>query len=228
MKPFSLLLLLLLASCGSIAENKANSSVYQQPTGNNLVRIRVISNGVIKAIPNSSCIDWRKPGAGVIISSKNGFHDLRNQNLKMPKGVDLSTLSSGVRAVGVVRSEIYAEASKPIVIKFDGADNNILHQCSKEITFSPENKTDYEAIFLQDGSTCTVELRKNPSKKIPAKLLNIEELDKVYSDYHNGKNQYLYQPAQFCGISSLPLAESMLFNVTAASLAIQTFGAVAH
>ncbi len=76
-----------LAARGNIQTVRSFSTQYQQPTEGERARIRVISDGMIRAVPNSTCIDWRLPGAGVMIAAKKGFAQSNDQKLDMPIGL---------------------------------------------------------------------------------------------------------------------------------------------
>ena len=55
---------LYLSGCGNIQAVRSFSTPYEQPASGDRARIRIISfDGMVRAVPNSDCIDWRLPGA---------------------------------------------------------------------------------------------------------------------------------------------------------------------
>ncbi|HFL2886294.1 TPA: transposase [Pseudomonas aeruginosa] len=54
---------LALAGCGTAAMLKSFSSLYAEPSGGQVAQLRIYANGMVRAVPGKSCIDWNAPGA---------------------------------------------------------------------------------------------------------------------------------------------------------------------
>lgn len=140
-----------ISGCGNIQTVRSFSTPYEQPISGDRARIRVISfGGMIRAVPNSSCVDWRLPGAGVMVVSTKGFANVNDHELGMPIGnFPGQTTVTGAVAV----SELYVQAGKPIVLDYisQGQNNS---QCFVSRSFVPVIGEDYEAAFAQNGKFC--------------------------------------------------------------------------
>jgi hypothetical protein len=154
-----------LSACGNIWTVISFSTKYEQPISGDRAKIRVVSfNGMVRAVPNSSCIDWRLPGAGVMATPTKGFANVNDQNLGMPIG-QFSGLATSMGVVAV--SELYIPAGKPIVLHYlsqGDIQNGANYQCFVSRSFIPVVNEDYEAVYKQDGSLChfsIVRLSKN-------------------------------------------------------------------
>lgn len=136
----------LLAGCGNIQTVKSFSTAYQEPSSGERARIRIVSDGMVRAVPNSACVDWRVPNAGVMVSSKKGFADQNNRSLNMP-GEPLALGGEGSTVV----SEFYVPANEPLTLAYlsNGHTNNGKQvQCRVNKTFTPQSGKDYEARFV--------------------------------------------------------------------------------
>ena len=146
---------LYLSACGNIQTVRSFSTPYEQPASGDRARIRVISfDGMVRAVPNSSCIDWRLPGAGVMVVPTKGFADVNGQDLGMPIG----QFPKLVTAMGTVAvSELYIPAGKPIVLHYlsrGGVQDQTNYQCFVPRSFVPVADEDYEAVYRQVGKLC--------------------------------------------------------------------------
>ncbi len=140
-----------LSACGNIQTVKSFSTKYQQPTLGELAKIRVVSkDGMVRAVPNSDCVDWRLPGAGVMVSSKKGFAQVNDQKLEMPAG-NFSAINSTTDANAI--SELYIPAGKPLVLYYL-SQGNARYQCFVQKSFIPASGENYEAVFTQENSMC--------------------------------------------------------------------------
>ncbi|MET0612466.1 MAG: hypothetical protein ABWZ39_14505 [Pseudomonas caspiana] len=150
-------LLALLSGCGSIANVRSFSTPYSLPASDQTARLRVFSDGMVRAIPKSACIDFRLPGAGVLVAPRKGYADRNNESVDMPV-ID-------AQPPGTVKSEFKIPAGEPVAFVYnrDG--------CYNRFTFAPEPGADYE-LNASGSSDCTVSARQlshgsEPSKPVP-------------------------------------------------------------
>lgn len=150
---------ILLSACGNIQTVKSFSTQYQQPTSGDRAKIRVVAfNGMIRAVPNSDCIDWRLPGAGVMVVTSKGFAQVNDQKLEMPFG-RFPDIKATTNTVAV--SELYVPAGKPLTlyylsygsIRSDG-QSITRKQCHVIKSFTPITGGNYEATFSHENSVC--------------------------------------------------------------------------
>lgn len=140
-----------MVACGTMQAVKSFSTPYQAPDSGDRARLRVVSfDGMVRAVPRSNCVDWRLPGAGVMVSSTKGFANLNDQKLGMPPG-SMPDMQSANRVVAV--SELYIPAGEPFVIHYLSQGTG-QHQCAVSRTFVPAAGEDYEATFTQVGQMC--------------------------------------------------------------------------
>lgn len=154
MKPLAPLCLVaaLLTGCGNIAAVKSFNTPFASPSSGDTARLRVMANGMVRAVPEKDCVDWYSPGAGVIVSPKKGFADRNNENLGMPAGAE---------AFGVV-SEVLIPAGKPFTLSFlDGGSGGYgyTRNCVGMFHFVPQKGGDYELV-AKGYSACGVELKR--------------------------------------------------------------------
>ena len=141
---------LTLSGCGNIQTVKSFSTPYEAPTTGERARIRIVADGMVRAVPQSDCEDWRLPGAGVMVSAQKGFADQNGRSLNMP-GADK------VQADGRVVSEFYVPAGKPLMLSYisNGRSNGLKsEQCFARKSFVPVAGEDYEASFRHSGPLC--------------------------------------------------------------------------
>lgn len=152
----------LVAGCGNIATVRSFSTPYTEPSGaGDVAQIRVITNGMVRAVPGQTCINWRSPGAGVMVAAQKGFANLNNHDLQMPKAQSETTvLISGDSSIA--RSELRVSANTPVTLNFmsqgyiSGPNR---YSCQKSLSFIPKHGENYEAIFLEQGSQCLSKIR---------------------------------------------------------------------
>ena len=77
-------LLVLLTGCGQVANIRSLSTGYVAPTSGETARVRLITDGLVRAVPGRDCLDWNVPGAGVMASTKAGFPDHNAENRGIP------------------------------------------------------------------------------------------------------------------------------------------------
>lgn len=156
----------LLAGCGNIANVRSFSTAYSEPASGPMAKIRIISNGMVRAVPNSQCIDWRLPGAGVMVVNKTGFAKVTQQDLGMQK-TDMTR--AALQRPRVASTELAIQAGKPIVLHFMGMGTTSMSgaganftttrvACNKAYSFVPEAGKEYEAAFIENGSVCAIHM----------------------------------------------------------------------
>jgi hypothetical protein len=149
---------ILLSACGNIQTVKSFSTQYQQPNSGDRAKIRVVAfNGMIRAVPNSNCIDWRLPGAGVMVVTSKGFAQVNNQKLEMPFGRFPDIKSTDTVAV----SELYVPAGKPLSLYYlsygsvsQNGQSITRKQCHVIKSFTPISGENYEATFSHENTVC--------------------------------------------------------------------------
>lgn len=144
-------LVVLVAACGNIQTVKSFSTPYQEPSAGPRARIRVVTDGMLRAVPNSACIDWRLEGSGVMAIPTKGFANMNDRKLGMPPS-PAQTLAPG--SAGFAMSELYVRAGKPMVLDYltQGLGG---YKCSVQRSFVPTDGQDYEAVFFQNDKTCS-------------------------------------------------------------------------
>ncbi|WP_157050714.1 hypothetical protein [Herbaspirillum rhizosphaerae] len=171
--PFIFVSVIALSGCGNMANMRSFSRAYQPPTQGERAKIRVVSTSMVRAVPESDCIDWRKPGSGVMVVPQKGFANLNNQSLNMPVNSREYTIPADAK---LVSSELYIPANKPFTLHMLGhgyASGMSRYTCQKSITFLPGSEKSYEAVLIEIGRGCSVELMEilsdNSYKNVPAK-----------------------------------------------------------
>ena len=127
-------LLLPLGGCGQVANVRSLSTGYVPPQGGETARIRLLTDGLVRAVPERDCLDWNVPGAGVMASAKTGFPDHNGENLGIPGPI--------FSWAGAVSSELVVPANKPIAFHYLGR-LQYSRQCAKTMTFVPRPGVDY-------------------------------------------------------------------------------------
>ncbi|MEE8876705.1 hypothetical protein [Pseudomonas helleri] len=127
-------LLLSLGGCGQVANVRSLSTGYVPPQGGETARIRLLTDGLVRAVPERDCLDWNVPGAGVMASTKPGFPDHNGENLGIPGPI--------FSWAGAVSSELVVPANKPIAFHYLGR-LQYSRQCAKTMTFVPRPGVDY-------------------------------------------------------------------------------------
>ena len=127
-------LLLALVGCGQVANIRSLSTGYVPPQSGETARVRLVTDGLVRAVPGRDCLDWSVPGAGVMASVKAGFPDHNGASLGMPGPV--------YSWAGAVTSELVVPANKPIAFHYLGR-LQYPRQCAKTMTFVPKPGRDY-------------------------------------------------------------------------------------
>lgn len=147
----------LLGGCGNIAAVKSFSTQFESPANGETANLRVITDGMVRGVPNSDCIDWYLPGAGVIVASKDGFAHRNDESLGMPESKWTATSSINV----FYSSEVRIPAGNSFALNFlgPGSFNGYAHlQCVANRTFMPKPGHNYEYVVFQSGSVCSSRL----------------------------------------------------------------------
>ena len=127
-------LLLSLGGCGQVANVRSLSTGYVPPQDGETARIRLLTDGLVRAVPERDCLDWNVPGAGVMASAKPGFPDHNGENLGIPGPI--------FSWAGAVSSELVVPANKPIAFHYLGR-LQYSRQCARTMTFVPRPGVDY-------------------------------------------------------------------------------------
>lgn len=152
-----ILITTLLGGCGNIAAVKSFSTKFESPASGETANLRVISNGMVRGVPNSDCIDWYLPGAGVIVVSKDGFAHRNGESLGMPDSK--WTTTSSIK--DFYSSEVRIPAGKPFSLHFLGSGNVNAYartQCVSSQAFVPKPGHNYEYVVIETGSVCSSRL----------------------------------------------------------------------
>lgn len=127
---FCISLLAALTGCGALTDVRSFSTPYSTPAGGDTVRLRVISDGMVRGVPNSNCINFRLPGAGVMVAQRDGYANRNGETLGMAPVERYSDAT--------VMSELQVPAGQPIAFHYIG------NRCYNMISFVPEAGMDYE------------------------------------------------------------------------------------
>ncbi|WP_324187954.1 cupredoxin domain-containing protein [Pseudomonas pisciculturae] len=125
-----LTLLASLTGCGALNSVRSFSTPYSTPPGGETVRLRVISDGMVRGIPKSSCVNFRVPGAGVMVVARDGYANRNGETLGMAPAQHQSN--------GTVMSELLVPAGQPIAFHY------LANRCYNMFSFVPEAGMDYE------------------------------------------------------------------------------------
>ncbi len=157
LKPSVLIFVFALTGCGGIANVVSYSTKYENSDDGETANLRVISNGMVRAVPRSACRDWRLPQSGVMVSAQAGFADRNGESLNMPNpGI-------GERYYGsrddVVRTELRIPAEQPFTFTLLGFGDGAVHfrkLCKTGGVFVPKAGKNYELIQLATYQCLTV------------------------------------------------------------------------
>jgi hypothetical protein len=152
----SSLFLTALAACGSISQTTSFLSKYVEPspTSSDVAKLRVVgAHGMVRAIPNSGCVDNSKPGTGMVTNSDKPLlyptADLNDRSLDMP--IDAMIPAKTVYGtVGV--TEVYIKAGEPLTLVY--LSNGSRSNCYLAISFNPERIKNYQASFTLGTDKC--------------------------------------------------------------------------
>lgn len=146
---WSISVLALLSGCGALTDVRSFSTPYSTPDGGETARLRVISDGMVRGVPKSDCVDFRLPGAGVMVAFRDGYANRNGESLGMPavEGHSSST----------VMTELLVPAGKPIAFHYIGA------RCYNMFSFVPKAGVDYQ-LDAAALYKCGVTLQQAPAK----------------------------------------------------------------
>lgn len=142
----------MLAGCGNIAVVKSFSTKFESPTEGETANLRVVTNGMIRGVPDSACINWYLPGAGVI-AAKDGFAHRNDEDLGMPE----SKWTAAMSKANFYTTEVRVPAGKPLSLDFIGYGRVTPYareQCFVARSFVPQPGQNYELVMIEDGSMC--------------------------------------------------------------------------
>jgi len=155
---FQILAIASLSGCGSISAVQSFWTTYQAPESGPRAKIRVISTGMVRAVPESSCVDWRKPGAGVMVSAQKVYSNLNGQSLDMPKRRGGYLLPADAE---IQISELYISAKGPLTLYLMGAgydSGGKIRSCQRAVSFVPEPGKNYDAVLTEHGRNCLIQV----------------------------------------------------------------------
>lgn len=167
---WSLTLLTLLTGCGALSDVRSFSTPYSTPDGGETARLRVISDGMVRAVPKSDCVDFRLPGAGVMVAFRDGYANRNGESLGMPDDDKHSS--------STVMTELLVPAGQPIAFHYIGA------QCYNMFSFVPKAGEDYQldAAGLYE---CEVRLKQLPAAttQLPRSFLKDSKLCRATDNF---------------------------------------------
>lgn len=116
MKASASLIILAAISLSACGIARSLSQPFVQPIAGDTAKVRVITNGRVRFIPNQTCVGWDSPDVGVVASGGvnigKSFHH-NGQNL----GMTPSELIP--EKAGYVSSEVRVRANQPLTMYFD-------------------------------------------------------------------------------------------------------------
>ncbi|MBN2991292.1 hypothetical protein JWR97_07720 [Pseudomonas cedrina subsp. fulgida] len=107
--------------------------------------MRVISDGMVRGVPKSNCVNFRLPGAGVMVAERDGFANRNGETLGMAPVQRYSNRT--------VMSELLVPAGQPIAFHYIG------NRCYNMFSFVPEAGMDYE-LDAANRYKCGVTLKR--------------------------------------------------------------------
>ncbi|CAI8975118.1 MULTISPECIES: hypothetical protein [Pseudomonas] len=156
----SISVLTLLTGCGALSDVRSFSTPYSTPDGGETARLRVISDGMVRAVPKSDCVDFRLPGAGVMVAFRDGYANRNGESLGMPDDDKHSS--------STVMTELLVPAGQPIAFHYIGA------QCYNMFRFVPKAGADYQ-LDAAGRYKCTVTLKQLSVKTTELPPLSLED-----------------------------------------------------
>ncbi len=150
---------LALAGCGTAAMLKSFSSLYAEPSGGQVAQLRIYANGMVRAVPGKSCIDWNAPGAGIMIAPRKGFSSHNGRDLGLPKTLIVHKPVSSLGSL--ITTELRAAAGQPIAFSFDSEgyrSGNYRRSCNVSFYFIPSAGANYQVLLADTAKECRVEV----------------------------------------------------------------------
>lgn len=162
---------LFLTACSTLVPGFKSFTVpYIEPEGGTTTRVQVITDEIVKLMPDRSCIDWNAPGTGIVAARSFGPGNdktLNDRKLGMPSNGDIKKVS-----------EVYVKSGAPLVIIYNAGG------CEIAATFISEPNTDYQILSGINRGSCTMALSKiardNSTGKVvylPVKLEKAKRCD---------------------------------------------------
>lgn len=154
-------LTLALGGCTFVSTLKATTVSYRVPAdAGDTALIRIVSQGSVRGVPYSDCIDWRKPGSGVMVKPHRGIANPKFRSLGIPMSAETDRMR---RQEGFGANELKLPANRPFALMFYNSEpgqlENFRAVCEQSVSFVPEAGATYQLVFLQDQQ-CTALLRK--------------------------------------------------------------------
>lgn len=146
----------LLAACGM---SRSLSQPYAEPVGGETSRIRVITNGQVRFIPEQACVDWKRPDVGMVASTSHHvgvIPHLNGRSLGLQPPADKVLLDKGYAT-----SEVLIRAGKPLTLYFDIEEysGSWKYWCEPmAVSFIPVAGETYEALASMD-EYCRLQVR---------------------------------------------------------------------
>ncbi|WP_258166646.1 hypothetical protein [Pseudomonas poae] len=156
----SVTLLAALTGCGALTDVRSFSTPYASPTSGETTRLRVISDGMVRGVPKSDCVNFRLPGAGVMVAQRDGYADRNGETLGM---APVERYSSAT-----VMSELLVPAGQPIAFHYIG------DRCWNMFSFVPEAGMDYE-LEAANRYKCGVSLKRMAPGEIQGTPMPLSE-----------------------------------------------------
>lgn len=153
-------LLATLTACGALTDVRSFSTPYASPTSGETARLRVMSDGMVRGVPKSDCIDFRLPGAGVMVAKRDGYADRNGETLGMAPVERYSDAT--------VMTELLVPAGQPIAFHYIG------DRCYNMFSFVPEAGMDYE-LDAANRYKCGVTLKRMLVGEIKGTLVPLGE-----------------------------------------------------
>jgi len=168
MKPISLLWLCLalglgLAGCTRLSTLKATAVSYRLPEGSGpTAQIRIIAKGIVRGVPSSDCIDWRKPDSGLMVRPHGNRPNPNFRSLGMPMSAEADRLR---RSDDFGANELKIPANRPFALMFSNTErpsnSDLIYSCAQSVRFTPEAGVNYQLVFIHDAQQqCLALLRK--------------------------------------------------------------------
>lgn len=145
---------LLLAGCGTVS---SVSRPYTEPADGATAKVRVVTNGAVRFIPNRACTDFDAPGTGLVASAekyigKSPTHNGQQLGIKgeLKKDPD-------ARQDDNVTAEVLVRANEPLTMVFrsDIHDGDWKFWCEPmTVAFIPEAGEEYEVLGQLGDKYC--------------------------------------------------------------------------
>lgn len=154
----TLSILTLLGGCGALTDVRSFSTPYSSPDNGATARLRVVSDGMVRAVPKSDCLDFRLPGAGVMVAYRDGYANRNAENLGIPPLDE--------HPPATVATELLVPAGQPIAFHYIGA------RCYNMFSFVPKAGADYQldAVGLYKCGVTLMELPEGGKTFSPSPL----------------------------------------------------------